>query len=342
VPRFLQVGRAFLNPTVDLLILGGGLSILVVALLQWGTGVQPALAALGPRLPWIILFCNSAHFASSTVRLYAKPGAFREFRFLTMALPLLTMVAVGLAIVYGSVLGRHLYALYLTWSPYHYAAQSYGIAVMYCFRSGCTLDSRDRKLLWAACLAPFLHAFFGSPGVGLEWFVPYEHLQGASVMATRGFLVSTLSVASFLLPAVAFVRVAARGYAVPLIAVLAVLSNALWWTALSYMNAFVVATVFHSLQYLVIVTLFHLKDQAAVPDNRHSPLWHAVTFYAMSLGLGYLLFNVWPYAFVAVGFGLVESMLLVTAVINIHHFVVDGYIWRLRRSASVRAAAAAA
>ena len=31
------------------------------------------------------------------------------------------------------------------------------------------------------------------------------------------------------------------------------------------------------------------------------------------------------------GFGIVQSGLLVTATINIHHFVVDAFIWRLRR-----------
>ena len=31
------------------------------------------------------------------------------------------------------------------------------------------------------------------------------------------------------------------------------------------------------------------------------------------------------------GFGLGESMLLVVAVINIHHFIVDRYIWQLRK-----------
>ena len=50
--------------------------------------------------------------------------------------------------------------------------------------------------------------------------------------------------------------------------------------------------------------------------------------------LGYGLFYCWPYAFVLTGFGLAESVLLVTATINIHHFVVDAYIWRLGRTDS--------
>jgi hypothetical protein len=47
-----------------------------------------------------------------------------------------------------------------------------------------------------------------------------------------------------------------------------------------------------------------------------------------SFALGYALFYCWPYAFRMVGFGQAESMLLVIATINVHHFIVDRYIWR--------------
>jgi hypothetical protein len=36
------------------------------------------------------------------------------------------------------------------------------------------------------------------------------------------------------------------------------------------------------------------------------------------------------------GFGPAESVLLVVAVINIHHFIVDAYIWKLRPGDSNR------
>jgi len=56
----------------------------------------------------------------------------------------------------------------------------------------------------------------------------------------------------------------------------------------------------------------------------------------MCLLLGYSLFNVFPLAYIFAGFGRVESVLLVVAVINLHHFIVDGYIWRLKKSDSNR------
>ena len=60
-------------------------------------------------------------------------------------------------------------------------------------------------------------------------------------------------------------------------------------------------------------------------------MFHLASFYSASLLLGYFLFETWPFAYVRMGFGLAESMLITTAVINVHHFIVDAYIWRLRR-----------
>jgi hypothetical protein len=322
----LQVGRMFVGPLFDYLVIGGGASILLIPLLL-------TKAAPTDAIPFLILVSNSAHFAASTVRLYTKPGAFREFPFLTLGLPLATIAAVTLTIANAPYAGHHLLALYLTWSPYHYAAQAYGLAVMYCYRSACTLDAGDRRLLRAACLSPFLAAFMSSPTVGIEWFVPASVLGIPAVFSARHLLVQALEVASFLLPCVWLFRVSRRNRA-PVISLLVVVANGLWWIPFNYIHAFVWATIFHGLQYLAIVTIFHVKD------HRHTPsegwVYPAATFYAYCLLLGLLLFQAWPFAFVRIGFGVAESMLLVTAVINIHHFIVDAYIWRLRREGNYR------
>jgi hypothetical protein len=55
-----------------------------------------------------------------------------------------------------------------------------------------------------------------------------------------------------------------------------------------------------------------------------------------SVALGYVLFVLWPDAYVALGYEPLLTAQLVVAVINIHHFVVDAYIWRLRRDPNLR------
>jgi hypothetical protein len=122
----------------------------------------------------------------------------------------------------------------------------------------------------------------------------------------------------------------------PLISLLVVVANGIWWITLVHIHAFLWATIFHGIQYLVIVAIFHVKDQEALPENQHGRLYHSARFYGVSLVLAYALFHLLPRGYVWAGFGYTESLLLVVAAINLHHFIVDGFIWRLGRGGSNR------
>ena len=62
----------------------------------------------------------------------------------------------------------------------------------------------------------------------------------------------------------------------------------------------------------------------------------AGAFYLMCVGLAYLLVNVWPWAYVQLGFSLGEAVLMSVGVLSIHHFIVDAYIWKLKPGDSNR------
>jgi len=318
------------HPAFDLLVIGGGLS-LGFTLLLVGTTRAPVEALLAPWMALLVLFSNSAHFAASTVRLYTKPGTQRDLRFLTMGFPLVVLAVLSLAVAYGESLGSKLLALYLTWSPYHYSAQAYGLSLMYAYRSGCSFGDGEKRLIRLGCLAPFLALLVAGRGIGLDWFVPAGML-GPALDGARTQLGSALAWLTLLAPAVVFVRLAsARRPSLPLISLCIVVSNGVWLVALNRMAAFAFATVFHGLQYLAIVTIFHVKDKVNAPGNVRGWAYHAGAFYLACLVVGYLLFQVWPFAYVLLGFGLAQSALVVVAIINIHHFIVDAYIWKLRQ-----------
>jgi len=329
------VGRTFVNPAFDYLFIGGGLSLLLAAALAaWGTGTVSAL--FGSSMLLIVFGGNLAHFAASTVRLYTKPGAFRDFPFLTMGLPVVTLAVLALVMRFADVLGAHLMTLYYTWSPYHYAAQAYGLAMMYAYRSGSNPGDGERMMLRVACIAPFLYAFVKGPVAGLDWFVPPSILSEPLFVEARLWLGRTLGFLTLILPAGVYVASLRRGVPLPLISLLVMVANATWWTAFFYLQAFAWATVFHGLQYMAIVAIFHVRERLQMPGNRRGAAFHAGAFYAACLGLAYFLFYVWPYAFVAAGFGMAESVLLIIAAVNVHHFIVDAYIWRLRRDPNYR------
>lgn len=320
--------RPFLSPALDYLLIGGGLSLLTLPLYVSGDG--PLRGILFASLPWLLLFGNGAHFASSTVRLYMKPGAREALPFLTMGLPLLALAILLAGLAFPGSVGSGLVKLYFTWSPYHYAAQAYGIAVVYAFRSGVTPASRAKKLLWWSAMLPFFYSFLGHREIGLDWLLPEAFLGLPAVSATVDALVVILRPASFVVPAGLAAWLLLSRKPLPAISLLVILVNATWWILLPFWEAFVWATVFHGIQYLALVTAFHVRDRSAREGDSRSPAFHAVTFYAACVALGWLLFQVMPEAGMALGFGAVESVLVVVAAINIHHFIVDAYIWRLK------------
>jgi len=329
------LGRTFGPAWIDYLIIGGGLSVLWTALLAF-TPLGEAPIATGD-LALLILLANSTHFASSTVRLYTMPGATRSLPGLTMIFPLVVLLVMTLAIAGADAGGGNLYAFYLSWSPYHFAAQAYGLAVMYSYRSGCDLSAQDKKLLRISCLLPFFHSFLAASGAGLDWVAPQELLSIPAVGMTRDALRSVLRVLTFVAPLLVFAKIwRGKGQPLPLISLLVVMANGLWWITLVHMQAFLWATIFHGIQYLAIVIVFDTKERMARPGNHHGRLYHAARFYGMSVLLAYALFRLLPLGYVWAGFGYTESLLLVVAAINLHHFIVDGFIWRLGRGGSNR------
>ena len=341
-----SLGRCFVGPAFDYLLIGGALSLPVVALLAAGSGA-PGVGALVGRLevltrpevlPWVVLLLSGTHFAASSVRLYTKPGATRALPFLTMAFPLVALAILTLSVLRPVEIGRHLSALYITWSPYHYAAQAYGLAVMYCYRSGCALSPADKRMLRVASLLPFFYAFVASGGAGLDWLLPEALAARPEVAGLVRGLRPLLVAAGLAAPVLVWAALhRGRGAPMPFISALALFANGIWWFALPPLQAFVWATFFHAIQYLAIVLIFHVRERMARPGNRRHPLYHVLWFYGTCLAVAYGLFNCLPRAYVLAGFSLTDSLLLVVAAINLHHFIVDAYIWRLGRSDGNRA-----
>jgi hypothetical protein len=328
--RAALLGRTFRSPAFDYLLIGGGLSLIGFVWLA----LHPELdARIDHRmLMTLLLVTTCTHFGASTVRLYSMPGSARSWPVLTTVFPLVTLAVLTLCISQAALLGYAFQALYFTWSPYHYAAQTYGLALMYAYRSGCTLAEGERRWLRAACLAPFAYAFLTRGQSGLDWLAPQALKAVPAFEAVRYSAQALLGPLVFAGPLLVYIALwRRRGRPLPLISLLAMLSNGVWWTAFVFFKAFVWATMAHGVQYLAIVMLFHVKDRAAQPGDRHGAVYHALWFYGMSFALAYALFDALPLAYVAAGFGRVESMLMVVAAINVHHFIVDAFIWRFSK-----------
>jgi hypothetical protein len=342
-PTRALLGRSFVHPLFDLLVVGGGLSLLVTAWILVDPG--GSARALAPWAPACLLLSNSAHFAASTVRLYTREGARERWPFLTVGVPLVTLVLLTAAIAFSDHVGRQITALYLTWSPFHYAAQAFGLAVMYTYRAGDELHPAERIALRWACLFPFLRVLVSTPSYGVRALIPAAVLHEDPILGrTLLVLGQGFGVLAVLAPVLLFAAHWARARRpLPLVSILVVLSNAAWWLVLRERtdDAFLWATVFHGLQYLGITLVFHVRDRQARSGYRGA-LWEAGGFYGLCIVAGYALFQCWPWAFVAAGYSMVASVIMVTAAINIHHFVVDAFIWKIRADPNARVVGGAA
>jgi hypothetical protein len=326
------LGRPFVHPAFDVAFIAGGLSLLFGAL-AWAGGLRFALADLS----LVLLFGNFAHFAASTVRLYTKPGALRTLPLgLTLWLPLGALAFFTLVLLHAGWLVRYVFAVFVVWSPYHYSMQTYGLAMMYAYRSACPLTDAQKRWLWGACLVPFLWSLL-RPDAGLAHILQGLGFSSVPVVEqTRWGASVLLSAASLATPVVVVARLRAAGVALPLLSVMTVVTNAVWWTFFNYINAMWWAAVFHGLQYLAIVTIFHARERTRGEQPRVGPLGHAALFYGACVVLAWVLFVLWPDTYVGAGFDPALTPQLTIAVINIHHFIVDAYIWRLRKDPNYR------
>jgi hypothetical protein len=335
-PRSITLGRPFVDPIFDLGVIGGGFGLLVFTAL-WVSGTLATSPFPAESVPYLILLANAAHFGATTVRLYSKPGARDDAPFSFFTLPLVMIVVLLAGLVFAETVGRILFGLYLSLSPYHYASQTYGLAAMYAIRSGVTIDARERRALWGACMLPFCYALVSGSNSGLGWLVPAPWLYAPDVVVVTTLLGRVLGMLTLAAPlALLLFGMRRSGRALPVISWVLLLSNGLWWIVFDYFHAFVWGAISHSVQYLGIVILFHLRDH--LPPERSRGAWILPTlgFYLASLGLGYALFEVWPYAFFLAGFTFAQSSMACVAVINLHHFITDRVIWRVRRDSNLR------
>jgi hypothetical protein len=328
------LGRSFVSPLFDLMFIAGGLSLVFGAVAYLG-GRQFASDA---DLALVLLFGNFAHFAASTVRLYTKPGAFKQLgAWLTVWLPIVTLALFTGVLLFAGSLVRYIFAVFVVWSPYHYSAQTYGLSVMYAYRSGCTLTEAQKRWVWWACLVPFFWSLF-RPDAGVAHILQGFGLRSVPTLESwRVHVSGLLSAAALATPLLVILSLKIRSaVTLPLISVMTIMTNAIWWTYFNYIHAMWWAAVFHGIQYLSIVTIFHVKERARVEANRYGALFHTVTFYGACVTAAYGLFVLWPDAYVWAGFDSSLTAQLTVAVINIHHFIVDAHIWRLRKDPNYR------
>ena len=330
------------GPWVDMVCLGGLTFILATLFIAWNLGNRdlawvPSVVFVGSIL------VNYPHYAATYHRVYRRRESVWRYADAALWIPLGLML-LGIACFYLPKAWAPWYcAGYVFFAGYHYSGQSYGIALLYAGKNGFRFGRLQKWLfllpLYLAYLYPMVYInIHGAKSTDLYGVVlPNLELPGwvATVFLTLfyasfvGYLVFTF-----------YVRETKNKW-LPGIVQVVMFSHILWFSQAAFLKGFMdLVPFFHCLQYLVITAYFYFQELRHAPDNGSLPVdgmtylgsrWFT-QYYLVLIVVGAALFIGFPHVLAMTGVaGFSLASAVVVSFLNMHHFVLDSAIWKLRR-----------
>ena len=323
------------TPALDLLVGCGAWSAPLLLLTTYVSRLRQKMVVR--VLPLALLF-NYPHFMATAYRAYRSYDEVTRYRFYTIHVALLLAAAGLLAHLWYPVL-PWIFTLYICWSPWHYTGQNFGLAMMFARRAELSPSENERRLLHLSFIASYLMLLLsfqtgpsgdsmiislGLPAVVtlparlmLGYFLRGCQRAGALLAGASRRLEShaanrhTGDHAISVVPAAGDPRVGS-GKEVP---------------QTRYSSG--ILAVLHSAQYLWITSYYQRKEARAAGNAA----WSSARYLLVLVAGGIALFVPGPWIVSRVfhaDFG--ASFLTFTALVNLHHFLLDGAIWKLRDS----------
>jgi tetratricopeptide (TPR) repeat protein len=321
------------NPWLDLLVGCGAWS---APLLLFYYFADSRALAWSAAFYGLALFFNYPHYMATIYRAYRTSEDRQKYRIFTLhitALILLTLVVSHFW--YGAL--PWIFTLYLTWSPWHYSGQNYGLFMMFARRAGAKPSPMERRALYGVFLVSYFILFlsFHTGPSKDPLFVSLGIPARLSLMLVLGLAAAYLGLSAFGLS-----RLLGQVGWQPLFPSLTLFSTQFLWfllpTALAlakgleitqsrYSNG--VLAVMHAAQYLWI-TSYYARREA---NTERPGSWRPLAYFGVLIAGGIALFVPGPWlASRLFHYDFTASFLLFTALVNIHHFILDGAIWKLR------------
>jgi tetratricopeptide (TPR) repeat protein len=284
----------------------------------------------------LALVCNYPHYMATIHRAYARSedrSAYRVFTHYVTA----GLIAIGATAHLWPTLLPWLVTAYIMWSPWHYAGQNFGLSMLFLRRAQVAVSARERQWLHTAFVASYvlLLAAFNQGSSGERWVLSLGLSDSIAwsiqVVAAIVFVCgSLLAFGSFvrrsdlrsLVPALTLWSTQALWFVVPVL--LAGVSSAAI-PRVSYSAG--VLALLHSAQYLWITQHYAQRDALRHAES----VWSRRRYWSILILGGVALFIPTPWmASLIWQVDFTSSVLIVAAVVNIHHFVLDGVVWKLR------------
>jgi hypothetical protein len=327
----------FVNPVVDVALIGG-VSIAAFVALWFVPGPhgshmpRDAVWSIAAALMWVV---NWPHFSATSYRLYHTRSNISQYPITALVIPVLLAVVVVGSFLSPRGVAPWLVKLFTIWSPYHFSAQTLGITMIYARRGGFMVTPRIRLALSGFIFGTFLvqnAVTEAGQALGTFYTVSYPTL------GIPGWVPDLLRYwmwgcgAVFLYFVVSGSR--KRGEVIPPIILLPAVTQFVWFTLgwrVPAFNEFV--PFFHAVQYLLIAWVMQIGETLAArapTDRRRFVLAESLRWAAFNLVGGVLLFWALPRLGERFGFTLPFATAVILSAVQIHHFFVDGVIWKLR------------
>jgi hypothetical protein len=325
----------FVNGWLDAAVIGGVSIVLFLLLRLFSDGKAIAAATQGAAI--LAIFVNYPHFSATVYRLYQRPENIRQFPVTALGVPLLIISAVAASLWQPEWVAPYFVTLLLVWSPFHYSGQTIGITMLYARRGGFKVGRVQRLALTAFVYSTFIVNFAyphsTEPVIRYGVSIPVIHFPawfGGVMMA-----VMCAGGAVFLYIVLAWCR--ARRGPPPVIILLPAVAQFVWFLPGRQMEMFYeFVPLFHSLQYLYIAWALQLGLRLGGQSHataRATVLSESARWALRNYAGGILLFIALPWLLFWVNLPMVTTAGIVIAAVNIHHFFVDGVIWKLRNAA---------
>ncbi|MFT5350725.1 MAG: hypothetical protein ACI909_001205 [Planctomycetota bacterium] len=323
----------FVNAAVDFFFIGGSSFLLFFLFLFFYTDIRtPEVIALGIYLSWII---NWPHFSMSTYRLYQSKSNMRQYPVTSYLIPFVVLGGVALSFGFPSLVAPYFVKLFLLWSPYHFSGQTIGITVIYAMRCGIKLSRLDRRILaffvFGTYFVSMIRAEVSRQGNSF-YGVDYPSIAVPQWMATISEYAMWTALVLFV-SALLFWCYRNKKI-IPVIVLLPAATQYLWFVQSIYMPSFQeFVPLLHSLQYILVAWGLQLKeklDVQGIAPSKHYVMTETTRWVIINFIGGAILFYLLPFTGVVLGYSHLFSIAIFFSAIQIHHFFVDGVIWKLK------------
>lgn len=336
-PRTTTAPRPWIyGPWVDLVVGCGAWSAPLLAVAAWLTPANTHGWAVGFYLLAIVF--NYPHFMATIYRAYHTREVFEKYKFFTLHVTLL-LAATAIVMHTSPHLFPWVFTLYICWSPWHYTGQNYGLMMMFVRRSNASVTSNERQWLHAAFWASYLMLLASfETGGSSDPLILSLGLPAKITLPVRVALGATFAAFVFLGFRTLVQRTSLRAMAAPL--VLAV-TQFLWFVLPTLLELHAsyqipqtryssgILAVLHSAQYLWITSYYQQREARSEGQSG----WRLATYFITLMAGGIALFIPGPWLVSRIfHYDFTTSFLIFTALVNIHHFILDGALWKLRDS----------